>query len=414
MRGEKMRRIVVQCTERDTRFALIENGELIEYYEDQFLDQHGVGNIYKGRVVNVLPGMEAAFVDIGQGKNAFLYVDDLLPAHLEQQPEVKPPINELVSVGQDIIVQVTKEPLGTKGARVTTHYSIPGRWIVYMPYSDYVGVSRKIESETERQRLKLLGENLRRPGEGLIMRTVADGESEESLLQDLNYLRELWENIINKKTEEVPVQLYQELKMILRLVRDVFTNDIDELVINDRQKGEEIIRFMNNISPKLAKLVKIVDRDVPLEKVYGIEKEIEKLFRPKVWLDNGGYLIIDHTEALTVIDVNTGKFTGSVDLEQTAFETNLQAAETIAKLLRLRDIGGMIIIDFIDMIHEEHRDQIVERLEQRIKSDRTKTLVVGWTRLGLLEMTRKKVRENTDRLMSEACPHCGGTGRKPL
>lgn len=409
-----MRRIVVQCTDRYTAFALIEHGQLTEYYVDQFIDRHGVGNIYKGRVVNVLPGMEAAFVDIGHGKNAFLYIDDLLPAHLEQQPEVKPPITELVSVGQDIIVQVTKEPLGTKGARVTTHYSIPGRWIVYMPYSDYVGVSRKIQSESERHRLKTIGESIRRPGEGLIMRTVADGESEHSLLQDLNYLRELWAGIVNQDIAEVPAQLYQELKMLLRLVRDVFTDDIDELVINDRQKGEEIIRFMHDISPRLAKLVKIVDPSVSLEKTYGIEEELNKLFRPKVWLDNGGYLIIDHTEALTVIDVNTGKFTGSVGLEQTAFETNLEAAEKIARLLRLRDIGGMIIVDFIDMIHEEHREQIVEKLEQGLQNDRTKTLVVGWTRLGLLEITRKKVRENTDHLMIDVCPHCGGTGRHPI
>lgn len=406
-----MKRIVVHCTQNLTQFALLEHGELTEYYVDEATDQHGVGNIYIGRVVNVLPGMEAAFVDIGEGKNAFLYIDDLLPAHLEQQPEIKPPITDLVKVGQEIMVQVTKEPLGTKGARLTTHFSIPGRWIVYMPYSDYVGISRKIQSESERQRLKTIGDAIRLPGEGLIMRTVAQGESESSLVHDLDYLRGVWAEIKQKEAPTVPYLLYQDLKMLLRLVRDIFTDDIDELIINDEQKGAEIIAFMNDISPKLAKRVNIVAQDTPLFETYHIEEQMAELFRAKVWLDSGGYIIIDHTEALTVIDVNTGKFIGSVDLEQTAFITNMEAATQIARLLRLRDIGGMIIVDFIDMELDEHREQIIAQLEHLLKRDRTKSHVVGWTKLGLLEMTRKKVRESNDNLLAGTCPHCHGTGK---
>lgn len=405
------KRIVVQCHEDCTQFALLHDGQLIEYYLDHHVENHGVGDIYIGKVVNVLPGMEAAFVDIGQGKNAFIYIDDILPANLEQQPEVKPSINELLSVGEQLMVQVTKEPLGTKGARLTTHFSIPGRWIVYMPYSDYVGVSRKIQSEMERQRLKQIGESIRHPGEGLILRTVADGEDEQSLQDDLGKLREIWRKITSQVIKNPPVQIYKELKMHLRLVRDMFTEEIDEFIINDQEVGEEIISFMNTISPELAGRVTIVGNDVPLHEQYGVNEEIDKLFKAKVWLDNGSYLIFDHTEALTVIDVNTGKYIGSTDLEQTAFETNLQAAEAIARLLRLRDIGGMIIVDFIDMHQEAYREQIVSRLEQLVRQDRTKTLIIGWTNLGLLEITRKKVRNHSDHLYTVICPHCRGRGR---
>lgn len=407
-----MKKIVVHCEDGFTKVALLEDQNLIEYYVEQPSRNQGVGNIYKGRVVNVLPGMQAAFVDIGQGKNAFLYIDDLLPAHLEKQPKEKPSIAELVKEGQEIMVQVTKEPLGTKGARLTTHFSLPGRWLVYMPFSDYVGVSRKVESEVERNRLKVIGEEIREPGEGLILRTVANEESKESLTNDLNMLRELWSNITaREKSSEVSTQIYRELDIILRLVRDIFTEEIDELVINDSYKASEIIQFLNNISPKLGERVKIYDQTMPIYQYYGIEEALEKYFKSKIWLDNGGYLIFDQTEALTVIDVNTGKFTGSVDLEQTVFDTNMMAAEQIAGLLRLRDIGGMIIVDFIDMNHDEHRNQIMERLEELMKQDRTKSLVVGWTRLGLLEITRKKVRENIENLITEACPHCNGSGR---
>ncbi len=407
-----MKQIVVHCEQGLTKAALLEDGQLTEFYMERPASKQLVGSIYKGTVVNVLPGMQAAFVDIGLEKNAFLFIDDLLPAHLDKQPAIKPSIAELVEEKQTLLVQIVKEPIGTKGARVTTHFSIPGRWLVYMPEADYVAVSRKIESEAEKKRLKQLADELRAPGEGLILRTVAEGESREALEHDLHVLRKRWDNIKKKaETRNAPAEIYRDLDMMPRLVRDIFTDDVDEIIIDERSKGDEIMREVREVSPKLAERVKIYDARAPLFEKYGIEEQLDKAFRPKIWLDSGGHVIIDQTEALTVIDVNTGKFTGSVDLEQTVFETNMEAAEKIARLLRLRDIGGIIIVDFIDMEREEHRHTIVKRLEELLKQDRTKALVIGWTKLGLLEITRKKVKENMDSLFFEPCPYCGGKGK---
>jgi ribonuclease G len=407
-----VKQLIVHYEQGVTKVALKEGPHLIEYFVEHASEHQLVGNIYKGRVVNVLPGMQAAFVDIGLSKNAFLYINDLLPAHLDKQPKVKPSISELVREGQEITVQITKEPIGTKGARVTTHFFLPGRWLVYMPEADYVAVSRKIELDTERGRLKELGEAIRAPGEGLILRTVAEGESREALEFDLRFLREIWNNIHGQEhSEQVPREIYRELDMMQRIIRDVFTDQIDELIINDGNKGSEIKAYLKQISPSLAERVKTHQKKLSIFEFYGVEEALDKAFRHKVWMDNGGYLMFDHTEALTVIDVNTGKYTGTVNLEQTVFETNMLAAESIARLLRLRDIGGIIIVDFIDMTQEIHRQQIVERLEQLIKQDRTKAIVVGWTRLGLLEITRKKVREGMDSHTIGICSNCSGSGK---
>jgi ribonuclease G len=407
-----MKQIIVHCEQSLTSVAFMDNGHLIEYYADRPNETQLVGDIYLGRVVNVLPGMQAAFVDIGQGKNAFLYIDDLLPAHLEKQPKIKPQITELLTAGQEIMVQIAKEPLGTKGARVTTHFSIPGRSLVYMPYAGYVAVSRKIEPEEEKNRLREIGEQIRRHEEGMIIRTVAKGKGREELQKELLFLRDLWENILRKRNEtKAPSKLYGDLDMILRVVRDIFTDQVDELLIDDPQKGADVINFVEKISPALAGRVHIYREPLQIFERYAVNKQIETYFRPKVWLNNGGYIIIEQTEALTVVDVNTGKYTGSCDLERTVFATNLEAAELIARLLRLRDIGGIIIVDFIDMNEETHRKAIVEKLEEALKADRTKCHVVGWTNLGLLEITRKKVRENIENLFTEPCPHCGGTGK---
>lgn len=409
-----MRRILVHCERDATNVALLENAKLVEYYAERPKEEQ-VGSIFKGRVVNVLPGMQAAFVDIGQSRNAFLYVDDLLEANLEKQPPVKPSISSLVREGQEIMVQVAREASGNKGAKITTHFSLPGRWLVYMPYADYIGISRKIESAEERARLKEIGERLRRPGEGLILRTVAEGALIEDLEKDLAELRQLWAGIEARgKEAKAPSCLFRDLDMLPRLIRDLFSDQVDELMIDDREKLEDVKLLLRHYAPHLAERVRLYDKPEAMMQVYGIEEELEKSFRPKVWLDNGGYLIIDHTEALTVIDVNTGKYTGSVDLEQTVFETNLAAADEIARLIRLKDIGGIIIVDFIDMAMEAHRRAVVERIEQRFKADRTKTIVVGWTQLGLLEITRKKVRSGGHRPHYEICPHCGGTGKQQV
>ncbi len=409
-----VKQILVHCERSATKVAVLENKRLVEYYVEKQREEQA-GSIYKGRVVNVLPGMQAAFVDIGQARNAFLYVDDLLDANLDKQPTVKPQINELVREGQELLVQVTRESAGTKGAKVTTHYSIPGRWLVYMPLADYTGVSRKIDSAEERLRLKELGDELRTDQEGLILRTIAEHATREELLKDLNDLRDIWSSIQARSAKLAsPACIHRDLDMVPRLIRDLFNEQVSELVIDNVEKRREIESYMLQYAPELASRIRDYHGEDNLAQAYGLHEMLDRAMRPKVWLDNGAYLIVDHTEALTVIDVNTGKYTGSTDLEQTVFETNLRAADEIAYLLRLRDIGGIIVIDFIDMNVEAHRQAVIERIEQRIRLDRTKTIVVGWTGLGLLEMTRKKVRSSDDKTSYETCSHCGGTGRRHI
>lgn len=410
-----MKRIVVRYEHGASKVALLEDERLAEIYIEQPEDRERAGNIYKGKVVNVLPGMQAAFVDIGLKKNAFLYIDDVLPIHLDKKPQVKPSISELVREGQELIVQVKKEPLGTKGARVTTHFTIPGRCLVLLPSADYVAVSRKIESEPERNRLKSIGLSIRKPEDGLIIRTVAEGEVPEALAKDLELLNDIWEGLVRRAEAcSAPALLYRDLGMVHRLVRDLFSDSVDELVINDGKSAQEIGMLLSSMAPGLQGRVHVYEGKESVFRHYGIAEQIEKSFRRKVWLASGGYLVIDPTEALTVIDVNTGKYTGSVDLEQTVLHINLEAAEEIARLLRLRDIGGMIIVDFIDMEEDAHRRSVVDKLEQCMKMDRTKALVVGWTKLGLVEITRKKVRPNLDEQFTAVCPQCAGVGRVPV
>lgn len=409
-----MKQIVVKYEQGSSTVAVLEDGRLTEIYLEQPEEAERAGNIYKGRVANVLPGMQAAFVDIGLKKNAFLYIDDLLPVHLDKKPPVKPPINNLVSEGQELIVQVKKEALGTKGARVTTHFTIPGRWVVYLPDADYVAVSRKIESEQERNRLKEVGQQIRHGEDGLIIRTVAEGEQPESLSKDLDHLRNIWSELQKwAKSGNAPALLYRDLGMFPRLVRDLFSDSVDELVIDDVSLAKEITALVSATAPELSERIRVYEEKLPILQRFAVSEQMDKMLRRKIWLESGGYLIIDLTEALTVIDVNTGKYTGTVDLEQTVFQTNMEAAEEIARILRLRDIGGMIIVDFIDMMDEQHRRQVVEKLEHCVKKDRTKAQIVGWTKLGLLEITRKKVRPNLDELFTESCPQCSGLGRIP-
>ncbi len=390
-----MRTIAIEKEADAYKIALLEDGQLVELIVDQTDNGQRAGSIYKGRIVNVLPGMQAAFVDIGQGKNAYLYVTDLLPAHLEKQPKIKPSIDELVRVGEERIVQIAKEPTGSKGARVTTHFALPGRYLVYMPGADYVAVSRKLESDEERMRLKQWAENMRRPGEGLIMRTLAKGRSGEELRLDLENLREIWLRIRTAAEEaEAPAEIYRDLDILERSVRDFFSQDVAKVWTADAQTADRLKRYAVQWLPDLTDKIEVVSGEERLFARLGLEAEIKRAFARKVWLKNGGYLVIDHTEALTVIDVNTGKFTGKKNLEETVFQTNLEAAREIGRLIRLRDIGGIIIVDFIDMNQDQHRHEVVQVLQETLKKDRTKTVVVGWTQLGLLEMTRKKVREH--------------------
>ncbi|GIQ70168.1 hypothetical protein XYCOK13_29920 [Xylanibacillus composti] len=404
-----MKQILVEGGGNVVRLALLEQNRLAEVFTESGAKEYGVGSVYKGRVVNVLPGMQAAFVDIGHSRNAFLYRDDLLPAHLEKQPKEKPSIQELVQEGQELVVQVSKEAIGTKGARVTTHIALPGRWLVYMPEADYVGVSRKIEDEAERLRLKELAEQLLESEEGLIVRTVAEGENESALLRDLQRLRGTWrEIIVHAKQAKAPRELYSERNVLRKWMRDLLTSDVEEIIAGNEMLYQELCTQVADIAQECVARVRL-DNGGHLFDRFGAQKEMDRIFKPKIWLDNGGYLMIDHTEALTVIDVNTGKFTGTTDLEETVYATNMEAAETIARVLRLRDIGGIVIVDFIDMLNETHKEAVRIALEHYLKKDRTKVTVVGWTKLGLLELTRKKVREHAEPL-ERKCPQCQGTG----
>jgi len=407
-----LKQIVVHGRRDETTVALLEDGKLTEFFVERPNVRKLVGNIYKGRVVNVLPGMGAAFVDIGLEKNAFLYIDDLLPAHLEHQPKVKPSIDTLVRAGDTLLVQIVREPVGTKGARVTTHYALTGRWLVYMPEAGYIALSKKIDDEDERRRLKALGEKLCREQEGVILRTVANGEGFEALEADMNLLRERWRRIEAMAARAAaPSEVYTDEELLPRLIRDIVNEQMDEMVVDSPERLREAKRMLEAIAPQLAGRVRLHEGGKPVMEAFGVKNQLELALQPKQWLASGGYVVIDQTEALTVIDVNTGKYTGTTNLEETVLTTNIEAAEEIARQLRLRDIGGIIVIDFIDMELEENRRRITEALEAAVQKDRTKAHIVGWTKLGLLEMTRKKVREQKDMMFFVPCKTCGGRGK---
>ncbi|NLN20193.1 MAG: Rne/Rng family ribonuclease [Firmicutes bacterium] len=411
--------IIVNVSLGETRAAVLEDGLLVELYVERENSERIVGNIYKGRVENVLPGMQAAFVDIGLERNAFLYVDDALAYRNAErdmdEPLEKPSfrnITDLLKSGQHIMVQVTKEPMGTKGARVVTHVSIPGRYLVYMPTVDYIGISRRIVDEQERARLKALAKKIRPKGTGLIVRTVAEGKDEKDLAEDCRFLESVWATIQQKaKKGSPPALLYKDHDLIYRLVRDIFDADVDKFVIDNKTEYLRTLELLSSISPHLRSRVFLYHGSMPLFESYGAEAQIESVLQRKVWLKSGGYLVIDRTEALTSIDVNTGRYVGTTNLADTVLHTNLEAATEIARQLRLRDIGGIIILDFIDMESKEDERRVLERLEAEIKRDKTKTHVLGFTSLGLVEMTRKKVRQDLGDFLHRECPCCQGTGR---
>ena len=408
------KKIIVNCNNRATRVAILENGKLVELYIERPLEHRIVGNLYKGIVANVLPGMQAAFVDIGLEKNAFLYVDDVYTDihNDETPPPSRSAIEKLLKVGEEIIVQVVKEPFGNKGARVTGQITLPGRYLVLVPGADYIGVSRRIESQTEKERLRREAEKIRPDDIGLIVRTVAEGADEQSLAQDLQFLMQLWHRVLARfQQKTAPAILYQDLALTCRIARDLFVEDFSSFLIDDEHEYEKVLEILDCFSTQLKKKVRFYDRAEPIFERFGVEKELEKALQSQVWLKSGGYLVFDETEALTVIDVNTGRYTGRRNLADTILKTNLEAAEEIARQIRLRDIGGIIIVDFIDMTIEEHRKKVLSRLNESIKHDRTKTYVLGLTSLGLVEMTRKKVRQDLSEVLQQHCPYCNGRGR---
>jgi len=411
--------IIVDVGTEENRVALLEDKELVEIYIERPDTDRLVGNIYRGKVSSVLPGMQAAFVDIGYEKNAFLYVGDaVLPRDFSDEDdeiyqEVKDySIDELLRPGQEITVQVIKEPIGTKGPRVTTHITLPGRYLVLLPNADYIGISRRIEDDSERSRLKKIAEKFKPRGMGLIVRTASEGKSAEDISRDINFLLKLWDTIKQKEQSgHVPRCIHKDLSLIYRAVRDLFTWDVDKFVINDRQEYSKVLELVEMLSPALRYRVECFSKSYDIFEYYQIEPKISRALARKVWLKCGGYLVIDRTEALTVIDINTGKYVGNSNLEETVLRTNIEAAKEIAKQLRLRDIGGIIIIDFIDMHESEHQHMVLDALKQALKKDRTKSTVVGMTGLGLIEMTRKKVRQELVSVMMMECPYCEGEGK---
>jgi ribonuclease G len=503
--------ILVNIANRETRIAVLDDKLLVELRVER--EDLVVGNIYKGRVENVLPGMDAAFLDIGLERNAFLYVADLLPEHVdsEQEPEeiveqtaaeaieaeaqsqleaeeaeqsqieaealedsaeytgtsdettvvfedeisslaeydevseaepevvvkqsVSPsksdrrpqrrvqrgrgprrqiPIQELVTHRQELMVQVVKGPRGTKGSRVSTRMSLPGRYLVLMPDANNLGISRKIDDSKERDRLKKIVEKFRQPGYGIIVRTEAEGRNTADLYQDYQMLVETWELTMAKaRTTPAPGLIYQDMSLIYTIIRDAFGSDVDKLILDSPEDYAKAHEIVNRISPHLSERIHLYDGEKPMFEAYKIEDDIDRLLRRKVWLKSGGYLVIDQTEALTSIDVNTGKFTGSTGLSETILQTNMESTNEIARQLRLRDIGGMIVLDFIDMDNARDKKSVTDALIRALKNDRSRTKIASISPLGLIEMTRKRTRETVDVTLTDTCPYCHGLGRIP-
>ncbi|MBP2644668.1 MAG: ribonuclease, Rne/Rng family [Firmicutes bacterium] len=394
--------MLVNSMPEETRMALLEDGKLVEVAVERSESGHIVGNVYKGRVQNVLPGMQAAFIDIGWEKNGYLYLGEMAETGI-QTP---------LTAGQEIIVQVIKDSIGTKGPRLTAKLTLPGRYVVLMPTYNYIGVSRRIGENQERNRLRQAAETLKSDGMGLIVRTVAEGKSLEDLKRDCEYLTNLWRTLSARaKRVKAPSLLYRDVDMVIRLVRDYFSPVIQAFVIDNAEAFSRMKDLLNFTDPELVPRLELYNGQENIFSCYRVEEELDKLAERKIWLTCGGYLVIDRTEALTVIDVNTGKYIGHSSLADTIWHTNLEAAEEISRQIRLRDIGGIIIIDFIDMEEEEHRQSVLAALSQSLKKDRTKTNVLGLTQLGLVEMTRKKVRQDWENIVYQDCPSCSGRGR---
>jgi ribonuclease G len=426
--------LLVNAEGPEKRIALLENGQLAEFYVERASERGFVGNVYKGRVVRVLPGMQAAFVDIGIGRSAFLYVADVTGqpgqysnvflADREEQSEQDDltreafshvmqmtSIQERLKEGQEIMVQVAKEPIGTKGARVTSYISLPGRYLVFMPNVEHVGISRRIVGEKERRRLREIVDSMRPPGAGFIVRTVAEGQSREMLQSDMEFLLQRWKEILERNgAESSPCLLYRDLDLSLRTVRDLFSGNVERVLVDDLHEYERLRRFIASFAADHQDVVELYTGSEPLFDAYGVEMEVDRALERKVWLKSGGYLIFDQSEALTSIDVNTGRYVGRRNLEDTITKTNLEAVKEVVSQLRLRNIGGIIIIDFIDMEREANRDKVWRALQEALKHDRAKCNVLKISELGLVEMTRKRVRESLGRQLTEACPYCEAKG----
>ncbi len=404
--------ILISRDDREGRAAVLEDGALTEVLIAR--EERQVGSIYKGRVANVLPGMNAAFVDIGAERNAFLCADDAA-AHLGEEASEslrKPSIKDILKVNEETLVQVVKEAVGTKGARVTTYVTLPGRNLVLIPNANYIGVSRRIEPDSERGRLRQLADKLKPEGMGLILRTAASGRSADELTRERDFLFRQWTKIQKaSKRRRAPAIIHQELALTDKILRDVLTPDVDRMIIDDAEEHAKVVEMLENTYPTLAPKVHFYSDPKPLFELHSIDTEIDRALKRKVWLSSGGYLIMDRTEALWVVDVNTGKFTGKHSLADTILKTNLEACIEIARQLRLRDMGGIIIIDFIDMESGADRRKVLSALSEELKKDRTRTHLVGMTELGLVQLTRKREGKDLDQMLRQSCQYCNGLGR---
>lgn len=428
-----MKEILINSNSKEVRAAILDGGNVSELLIERIGKKSVAGNIYKGKVVKVLPGMQSAFVEIGLQRAAFLHVADIyledsdnIPFLEDEQenpineedsqliyepPRPLIPIEEILTEGQEIVVQVAKDAIAAKGARLTTHLTIPGRYIVLMPGYDHIGISRKIENEEERERLKLILNEIKPEGYGLIARTVSEGMKKEDLKEDLEYLQGVWQKVsLAMENASAPSLIYEDHDLIFKILRDVTTKDVFKIIIDNKEDFEKMQIFLKNYFINLDVFLEFYDNDIPLFDQYNVEIEINRILDKKVWLRSGGSIVIDQAEALTVIDVNTGKYVGKRNFDDTILKTNLEASKEIAHQLKIRNIGGIIIVDFIDMERIEDREKVLHILEQYLKEDRAKTSVANISPLGLVEITRKRVQESVARMMSSPCPYCEGRG----
>jgi ribonuclease G len=419
------REILINKTSKETRLAILEDEQLVELYYERKHEERHLGDIYKGIVSAVLPGMQAAFVDIGTEKSGFLHVSDMV-SELSEDYDInrdnrrsrgrssrpQPSIESQLKRGQEILVQITKEPLGTKGPRLTTQISLPGRFLVYMPFVSHIGVSRKIEDLAERKRLKRLVSKIKPKEGGIIVRTVGGEVSQRMFEREVHSLTTAWMKIQKRSTSlGAPALLHREARLTSGLIRDVFSSDFDSLIIDSKSEYREIKNYLKEVSPELKGRIRLYDDIIPLFDAFGIEDEVVRTFSNKIWLESGGYIIIEETEALISIDVNTGKYTGEKDPEETILKTNLDAAREISRQLRLRNIGGIIVCDFIDMESEENRRRVLQKLRNHLRRDRVRTKAFEVSSLGLIEMTRQRTRPSLSHYLSQPCPTCSGHAR---
>ena len=424
--------IVINAAPQETRVAILEKGVLAEIFIERESMRTVVGNVYKGRVTKVLPGMQSAFVGITLERDAFLYVSDISPGYdayeglldldeveggeaiRDAAPKVnrEAKIEDLIKEGQELLVQVTKEPIGTKGARITSYVTLPGRFLVLMPQVDHVGVSRKIGDARERSRLRKILDKVRVPGMGFIVRTVAEGCDATELEADANYLASLWEEIRHKAERvSAPAEVHRELSVVPKVLRDLLNHSVSKVFIDDENTYRTALDLVNKLLPDMADRIRLYQEDYPIFEKYGVQPELDKALRSKVWLKSGGYIVINQTEALVAIDVNTGKFVGKRNLEDTVLKTNLEAVSEIVRQLRLRDLGGIIVVDFIDMEERRSKKKLIEAFEKELQKDRARTKVLQISDFGLVEITRQRTKKSLERILCRPCPYCSGAGK---